>query len=117
MNVQTIITTHSSHIVSQCKFEDTNFFIKENDYAQIKSYADLENLYKNEREVFEFVKKYITLSRAEIFFADKLILIEGDTERILLPTMMERVDNKNNEEDVLPLLSQNISVQILNLNV
>lgn len=113
LNVQTIITTHSSHIVSQCKFEDTNFFIKENDNAQIKSYADLENLYKNEREVFEFVKKYITLSRAEIFFADKLILIEGDTERILLPTMMERVDNKNNEEDVLPLLSQNISVLVI----
>lgn len=110
LNVQTIITTHSSHIVSQCKFEDTNFFIKENDNAQIKSYADLENLYKNEREVFEFVKKYITLSRAEIFFADKLILIEGDTERILLPTMMEMLDNKN---DVPPLLSQNISVLVI----
>lgn len=113
LNVQTIITTHSSHIVSQCKFEDTNFFIKEKDNAQIKSYADLENLYKNEKEVFEFVKKYITLSRAEIFFADKLILIEGDTERILLPTMMERVDNKNNEKDVPPLLSQNISVLVI----
>ena len=113
LNVQTIITTHSSHIVSQCKFEDTNFFIKEKDNAQIKSYADLENLYKNEKEVFEFVKKYITLSRAEIFFADKLILIEGDTERILLPTMMERVDTKNNEKDVPPLLSQNISVLVI----
>ena len=113
LNVQTIITTHSSHIVSQCKFEDTNFFIKEKDNAQIKSYADLENLYKNEKGVFEFVKKYITLSRAEIFFADKLILIEGDTERILLPTMMERVDNKNNEKDVPPLLSQNISVLVI----
>lgn len=113
LNVQTIITTHSSHIVSQCKFEDTNFFIKENDNAQIKSYADLENLYKNEREVFEFVKKYITLSRAEIFFADKLILIEGDTERILLLTMMEMLDNKNDEKDVPPLLSQNISVLVI----
>ena len=113
LNVQTIITTHSSHIVSQCKFEDTNFFIKEKDNAQIKSYADLENLYKNEKEVFEFVKKYITLSRAEIFFADKLILIEGDTERILLPTMMERVDTKNSEKDVPPLLSQNISVLVI----
>lgn len=110
LNVQTIITTHSSHIVSQCKFEDTNFFIKEDNNVQIKSYADLENLYKNEREVFEFVKKYITLSRAEIFFADKLILIEGDTERILLPTMMEMLDNKN---DVPPLLSQNISVLVI----
>ena len=113
LNVQTIITTHSSHIVSQCKFEDTNFFIKEKDNAQIKSYADLENLYKNEKEVFEFVKKYITLSRAEIFFADKLILIEGDTERILLPTMMEMLDNKNDEKDVPPLLSQNISVLVI----
>jgi predicted ATP-dependent endonuclease of OLD family len=48
---------------------------------------------KAEREqelTYRFVKKYITLNRAEVFFADKIILIEGDTELILLPSMMKK---------------------------
>ncbi|WP_162126038.1 TOPRIM nucleotidyl transferase/hydrolase domain-containing protein [Flavobacterium phycosphaerae] len=59
-------------------------------------------------------KTYLTISRAEIFFADKAILIEGDTERILLPTMMKKLDIQNSASDLIdkkiPLLSQNISI-------
>lgn len=60
----------------------------------------------------------MTISRAEIFFADKAILIEGDTERILIPTFMRKIDieekarleAENAKDDFLPLLSQNISI-------
>jgi predicted ATP-dependent endonuclease of OLD family len=60
----------------------------------------------------------LTISRAEIFFADKAILIEGDTERILIPTFMRKIDieekarleAENAKDDFLPLLSQNISI-------
>ena len=60
----------------------------------------------------------MTINRAEIFFADKAILIEGDTERILLPTLMRKFDideeKKHSElgtkDEFLPLLSQNISI-------
>ena len=43
-----------------------------------------------------------------MFFADKAILIEGDTERILLPAMMNKIDIEDPSE--FPLLSQNISI-------
>lgn len=56
------------------------------------------------------MKQYLTLNRSEIFFADKVILIEGDTERILIPAMMKKIDNESGENDILPLLSQNISI-------
>ena len=60
----------------------------------------------------------MTISRAEIFFADKAILIEGDTERILVPTLMRKVDIEeekkytalDEQDEFLPLLSQNISI-------
>ena len=59
----------------------------------------------------------MTINRAEIFFADKAILIEGDTERILIPTIMRKLDieeekytSLDEQNDPLPLLSQNISV-------
>ena len=56
------------------------------------------------------MKQYLTISRAEIFFADKAVLIEGDTERILMPTFMKKVDIEGNSTSDLPLLSQNISI-------
>jgi hypothetical protein len=35
----------------------------------------------------------------------------GDTERILLPAMMKKIDDENkNDKSYLPLLSQNISI-------
>ena len=57
---------------------------------------------------FKFLKQYLTLNRAEVFFADKIVLIEGDTERILLPAMIKKLDQEN-EYDI-PLSSQNISI-------
>jgi len=39
------------------------------------------------------------------------VFIEGDTERILLPAMMKKIDNENKDtENYTPLLSQNISI-------
>ena len=40
----------------------------------------------------------MSLHRCDIFFADKVILVEGTTERILLPLMINKVaENLNNE--------------------
>lgn len=120
-SLQTIISTHSSHIVSQCDFNDIKYFYRESS-TSIKS-RSLKTLYSkmvtattdSEKEkqdlCFKFLKQYVTLNRAELFFADKAILIEGDTERILLSAMMKKHDKLNaNKKDYVPLLSQNISV-------
>lgn len=116
VQLQTFMTTHSSHIVSECNFDDLKYFVKENDsegYNVIsKNLKDLEISYQKEygedNNHFKFLKQYLTLNRSEIFFADKIILIEGDTERILLPAMLKKLDQENNFD--IPLLSQNISV-------
>ena len=77
-----------------------------------KSFNSLKGEYDgDEQKGFKFVKQYLTMNRSELFFADKAICIEGDTERILMPMMMHKIDNKENPEgDIIPLLSQNISV-------
>lgn len=116
INLQTIMTTHSSHIVAESNFDDIKYFVKNNDgdgFNTIsKTLKDLETLYQKESGLgnnhFKFLKQYLTLNRSEIFFADKVILIEGDTERILLPAMIKKLDQENNYET--PLLSQNVSI-------
>ncbi len=112
--LQTIISTHSSHIASKSNFNDIKYFKKEDDRVISKNLKDLEALYNKDndekgRQQFKFLKQYLTLHRAELFFADKAIFIEGDTERILLPAMMKKIDQEETT-DTIPLLSQNISI-------
>jgi predicted ATP-dependent endonuclease of OLD family len=110
--LQYIISTHSSHIVSECEFNDIKYLKKaSNNNIEAKNIKDLENEYiKDDKEQnYRFLKQYLTLHRSELFFADKSILIEGDTERILLPAMMKKIDNESSIEEA-KLLSQNISI-------
>lgn len=113
IHLQTIISTHSSHIVSECDFSDVKYLKRFNHSIEAKNLRQLENIYSTddtEKKNFKFLKQYLTLNRSEIFFADKAILIEGDTERILLPAFMKKIDQETATEEYLPLLSQNISV-------
>lgn len=118
-NLQYIITTHSSHIVADSDFDDIKYLrLEDKNNVQAKNLKELKNKYDIETNQYQFLKQYLTISRAEIFFADKAILIEGDTERILIPTFMRKVDleEKNRlkledkEDEYLPLLSQNVSI-------
>ena len=110
--MQILITSHSSHIVSECNFDDIIYLKKNGNLVRAKSFNTLKEEYGGDKQKgFKFVKQYLTINRSELFFADKAICIEGDTERILMPMMMHKVDNKKNPEgDIIPLLSQNISV-------
>jgi putative ATP-dependent endonuclease of OLD family len=109
-NLQSVITTHSSHIAAESRFNDIKYFYRKDDNDVIaKNLSDLEKEYRKDgaTDNFRFLKQYLTLNRAELFFADKAIFIEGDTERILLPAMMKKLDQ---EATGNPLLSQNISI-------
>ena len=110
--LQTIITTHSSHIVAECEFEDLKYLKREYESGVIaKNMTDLEEEYSGHDEWFKFLKQYITLDRSELFFADKAIFIEGDTERILMPAMMKMVDEATPPAGTeCCLTSQNISI-------
>jgi putative ATP-dependent endonuclease of OLD family len=92
--VQFVVTTHSTHIANEAEFEAIRYFLtirNEQIETRVKdlraefSTPDLE-------EDREFLHKYLTLTRCDLFFADKAILIEGPTERILMPILVEKTD-------------------------
>ncbi len=107
--LQYIISTHSSHIVAESEFDDIKYLKRDKNSVIAKNLKDLEKEYEDamEGQNYKFLKQYLTLHRAELFFADKAIFIEGDTERIILPAMMKKLDQETPEN---PLLSQNISI-------
>lgn len=110
LSVQVIISTHSSHIVTEAgidvdrSFERIRYFSKlydnkEKRYkVEVKDFNEFRK--KSDKETFRFLKQYMTLHRCDIFFADKIILVEGTTERILLPLMINKSAKSLNNEYV-----------------
>ena len=111
-SIQTLITTHSSHIISVCDFNDIIYFKREKGNIVARPFNQLEEIYGDEQS-YKFVKQYLTLNSSELFFADKVICIEGTTERILITQMMNKIEKSNpviSNSQTVPLLSQNISI-------
>jgi putative ATP-dependent endonuclease of the OLD family len=95
--VQFVVSTHSTHIANEANFESIRYFLtkgKESPFTLIK---DLKTKFNSKelKEDKEFVHKYLTLTKCDLFFADKALLIEGPTERILMPTFIKKVDLGN----------------------
>ncbi len=103
---QSIISSHSTHVVSQANFEDIRYFyISNSTGVHSKSLTDLRGLLDD--DVYTFFKKYLTVNLAELFFADKVIFIEGNTERILLPIFIEKLRQRDEYKNIL---NENVSV-------
>lgn len=111
--VQFVVTTHSSHMANEAPFESMRYFRRS---ATGKDQVGAETCVKDlrcglqgsEKEDRKFLHQYMTLTRCDLLFADKAILIEGTTERLLLPEMIRKVSvegGKNAE-----LSSQYVSI-------
>ncbi|ODB85622.1 hypothetical protein A3194_12365 [Candidatus Thiodiazotropha endoloripes] len=111
-NFQTLITSHSPYIVSQSDFEDIRYLkLVQDENVEIKNFhTELKEKYGDEKEHFKFLKQYLNIQSAELFFASKVIFIEGITERMLLPYFMKKFDEEHKADDYIPLASQNISI-------
>lgn len=120
-NLQAILTTHSSHIVAKSEFEDIRYLSKSQCESNItikNFHTELKQMYEKDDEgkkLFKFLKQYLTINSAELFFASKAIFIEGTTERILLPWFIKVHDDAMEEKDesgklMTGLSSQNITV-------
>lgn len=91
IQIQTIMTTHSAHIANSIDFAQIRYAQKTKAgviYKNLKDFASQENANT------DFIKKYLTLSRCDLFFADKAILIEGASERLLIPDMIEKCEKE-----------------------
>ncbi len=111
-NVQFVVTTHSSHVANEAPFDTIRYFLcgKARHSAQLREthIKDLRaGLTDESAPTREFLQQYMTLTRCDLFFADKAVLIEGPSERLLLPKMIEFVDQASLTE--LRLGSQYVS--------
>ena len=92
-NVQIAITTHSSHIISESDFNTIRYFDSSKQYVKEK---DLKNFKPEGADTLPFLRQYLTLKKCDLFFADKVIMVEGTVERLLLPLMINKLDEGKN---------------------
>lgn len=92
--VQLLLTTHSSHMAANCGFAPIRYFRRNKGTVEIKDLLSFESSAKTEPEkaAMEFLRKYLTTTRCDMFFADKLVFIEGQVERMLLPRLIAALD-------------------------
>ncbi len=89
VRIQTFLTSHSAHIANTMEFAKIR-------YAQKSTagviYKNLNTFAQANSDNVDFIRKYLTLTKCDLFFADKAIFVEGASERLLLPDMIEKCE-------------------------
>lgn len=105
--VQFVVSTHSSHVANEAGFETIRYFLATpaDDAAGVRQtkIKDLrQGLKKTNDENRKFLHQYLTLTRCDLFFADKAILVEGLSERFMLPEIIRKLEDY---DPIVPKLS------------
>ena len=89
VQIQTFLTSHSAHIANTIEFAKVRYAQKSN--AGV-IYKNLNTFAQANPDNVNFIRKYLTLTKCDLFFADKAIFVEGASERLLLPDMIEKCE-------------------------
>ncbi|WP_163786171.1 AAA family ATPase [Myxococcus vastator] len=87
---QLIISTHSSHIAHEAKFESLRYFRRlplqpQAGSPPISRVVNLSEIFGTKKKTDQFVMRYLKATHCDLFFADGAVLVEGPAERMLIP--------------------------------
>lgn len=86
-DVQVVLTTHSSHVVADSGFAPIRYFRRRESHVEVRDLLEFEKG-SLPPDALRFLTRYLSLMRCDLFFADKVILVEGQVEKLLLPKMI-----------------------------
>lgn len=91
---QLVVTTHSSHIAYEVEYKNIRYFKRDNSIgiptsSIISLSGTFDKIEEDKTKIEKFVKRYLKLFHADIFFADGIVLIEGAAEKILIPAFID----------------------------
>lgn len=94
LTTQLVISTHSNHIAHEVDFKNIRYFrrIIDANNHKISEVVNLHNTFGKDSIEEKFVSRIIKATHCNLFFADAIIMVEGDAERLLLPTFIEKLE-------------------------
>ena len=99
---QIIITSHSTHITSQLSLDDTIVLYHDENENKIKPYYLFKNIPEKSKN---YLSRYLDATKASLFFARKVILVEGITEQLLIPEFFKITYNESLEQNGISLIN------------
>lgn len=90
LNQQIFVTTHSSNITSVAGIENIYMLDYNRDSNQTVNINLLEQL-KNKEDSQKHIMKFLDVTRSDMLFAKKIVLVEGIAEKLILPKFMEKM--------------------------
>lgn len=106
INTQVFMTSHSTHIASDCDYKNLNIIYRALD-GLIKSFSPFIN--ETESRDHKLIKRYLDATRSELFFSSTIIFVEGVAEQFLIPILSKKLYNVNLTEynvSVIPIHSR-----------
>ncbi|MFH6988172.1 ATP-dependent endonuclease [Flavobacterium collinsii] len=97
-DIQLLITSHSTHITTKINFENTVVLYKDGD--KIESHYILDGFSQNAlgKKQIKYLNKYLDAVNTNIFYSRKIILVEGISEKLLVPVFFERIFKHSTEK-------------------
>lgn len=93
-NVQTIISTHSTIFVDRINLLQINNIFLDSGYSTLSKCKSIDDVFES-----------LNLKNSDFLFYDKFLIIEGDTERYLIPHIYRLYTNNKLESDNIQLIN------------
>ena len=80
-SIQIIVTTHSPNLASEVSLDNLTLICAGRGYPMAKGKTKLTN------SDYRFLQRFLDVTKANLFFARGVVIVEGDAEAILLPVI------------------------------
>ena len=104
-SIQLILTTHSPNLASKLRLENLIICNNGNAFPMGSAYTKLSP------EDYKFLEKFLDTTKANLFFAKGLILVEGWAEEILIPSIAKSIGINLTEKGVSVINLGNLAFQ------
>lgn len=94
---QIVITTHSPFLINSCKPEQIRLLKNLNNQSQIK-------YLQRDEDVINLVKN-LGIENMYLFFAKKIIIVEGETEEKFIPIMFDKLFGSNLYSNMIKVIN------------
>jgi putative ATP-dependent endonuclease of OLD family len=86
LGFQSIITSHSNSLASKVDLNNLILCKDSNAYSLRKGETKLSS------GDYEFLRRFLDNTKANLFFANGIIIVEGDAENLIIPTLAEYIE-------------------------
>lgn len=83
LSVQVIMTSHSPNVAAKIDLERLTLLHKGQGFSMASQFTRLDRI------DYSFLKRFLDVTKADLFFARGVLMVEGPSEQILLPAIAE----------------------------